>query len=453
MTAVIPAVLQDLAYDGGRPRSERRLFGLTLFERNLRLLRHAGIRRVLVVTPPGREAERILRTRTDCEEMHLDGVGVAGSGSLAADLSAMRGARERLDGAFLQLRADFVYDRRALDAVLHSRPNTFLVGSRSPFPSRRSEREDSLRPGSAHVEFLGLNHVEASLVDRLKPGGGFEQPADLGAILERSGVASEVHYLSQDEIPPYLMSLRRSIPVDCFSIESEADSRAGRALMLNLTQKGVLDFPAEYLHPVPENWIVGRMIDTPITPNQVTVFNILLAFTAVWLFWQGAFLAGALLALAVGVLDGVDGKLARLKLLYSRFGSRIDHVCDLAYEPLWYLAIGAALSASDHRLPLELSLWIVGFFSVDRLATGLFRRFARKELFDQGGLDRLVRRIGTRRNTNVLILSVGAVLDGMPGALWAILALTVLTACFHVVRALQLGAKARRENGWARAQR
>ena len=195
------------------------------------------------------------------------------------------------------------------------------------------------------------------------------------------------------------------------------------------------------------------MIDTPVTPNQLTVFNTLLAFAAVWLFWQGAFLAGVLLALAVGVLDGVDGKLARLKLLYSRFGSRIDHVGDLTYEPLWYLAIGAALSVPDHRLPLELSLWIVGFFSVDRLATGLFRRFTRRELFDQSGLDRLVRRIGTRRNTNVLILLAGAVGDGMLEVLWGILALTVLTACFHVVRALQLGAKILRENGLARAQR
>src|ERR1700751_4255822 len=74
-----------------------------------------------------------------------------------------------------------------------------------------------------------------------------------------------------------------------------------------------------------------RLARTRVTPNQVTLLNTslglgcaaMLGSTSYWLR-----LGGALLFLLSITLDGVDGELARLRMLESRFGERLDVITD-----------------------------------------------------------------------------------------------------------------------------
>jgi len=67
---------------------------------------------------------------------------------------------------------------------------------------------------------------------------------------------------------------------------------------------------------------------TPITPNAVTAFTLLLAVAAGAVTAAGWNIAGGIAIQAVSVIDGVDGELARLRNLTTRFGAVFDAVTD-----------------------------------------------------------------------------------------------------------------------------
>ena len=92
-----------------------------------------------------------------------------------------------------------------------------------------------------------------------------------------------------------------------------------------------------------------RLARTRITPNQVTMINTVLGFGCAALlastfYWLR--LCGALLFLLSITLDGVDGELARLRMLESRFGERLDVITDNVV----HVAIFAGTAIGCYRL-------------------------------------------------------------------------------------------------------
>ena len=67
---------------------------------------------------------------------------------------------------------------------------------------------------------------------------------------------------------------------------------------------------------------------TPLTPNAVTAFTLVLAVATGLMIAAGWNIAGGILIQAVSVIDGVDGELARLKSQATRFGGVFDAVTD-----------------------------------------------------------------------------------------------------------------------------
>ncbi len=67
---------------------------------------------------------------------------------------------------------------------------------------------------------------------------------------------------------------------------------------------------------------------TPVTPNMVTAFTLLLSVAATLLIATGCQIAGGLGIQVVSVVDGVDGELARLTDKATRFGGIFDAISD-----------------------------------------------------------------------------------------------------------------------------
>ena len=67
---------------------------------------------------------------------------------------------------------------------------------------------------------------------------------------------------------------------------------------------------------------------TPVTPNMVTAFTLLLSMAATLLIATGFQIIGGIGIQVVSVVDGVDGELARLTNKSSRFGGIFDAVSD-----------------------------------------------------------------------------------------------------------------------------
>jgi len=107
--------------------------------------------------------------------------------------------------------------------------------------------------------------------------------------------------------------------------------------LLQGAQKRTLDVVAWWINRPLENWVTRRIADWPSSANQVSAIVGCMAFAATGLFLAAWLLPASLLTLVVTVLDGVDGKLARVKGLTTRLG-RLEHSLDQLYEQSWYIA-------------------------------------------------------------------------------------------------------------------
>jgi phosphatidylglycerophosphate synthase len=86
-------------------------------------------------------------------------------------------------------------------------------------------------------------------------------------------------------------------------------------------------------------WVLYR---TPITPNQVTLFAILLGLASAITFVIGtpaALVAAGILIIAKDIFDDADGQLARAKELYSRRGRFLDSIGDFVVDAAVFAAI------------------------------------------------------------------------------------------------------------------
>ncbi len=100
---------------------------------------------------------------------------------------------------------------------------------------------------------------------------------------------------------------------------------------------------------------------TPVTPNHVTTFTLLLAVATGGMIAAGWNIAGGILIQVVSVVDGVDGELARLKNLASRFGGVYDAVSDRYADAVMIAGMAVfAVRFEDHPRPEFVGMLALG---------------------------------------------------------------------------------------------
>ena len=125
--------------------------------------------------------------------------------------------------------------------------------------------------------------------------------------------------------------------------------------------------------------VARALAHTPVTPNAATLTTLLLAACTAAMTGAGWNIAGGIGIQLVSIVDGVDGDLARLKGMATRFGGVLDTVTDryadalilagmgfYAYrfedwphpETIAVLALAGALMVSYSRARIEASLAI-----------------------------------------------------------------------------------------------
>lgn len=96
--------------------------------------------------------------------------------------------------------------------------------------------------------------------------------------------------------------------------------------------------------------LVKPLVNTPITPNQVTALTLVIALAGAGLLATGEvqFMSwGAGLFVLARFLDHFDGELARQKKLQSRFGYYFDYVSGAASYSALFFCIGVGLHGSQ----------------------------------------------------------------------------------------------------------
>lgn len=378
-----------LSQGAGDPRRE--VGGLSLLERLFRQLSELGsIREIVVVAPPGlalpEPSARVAAT------VHILRVRPGDAWSM------LRAAAARLHERFVVVAGDLLVDPRIL-AWLTAQASDVLV------------RRDADSP----LEVLGS--IGRWSLQR-------SSPDPVPAV-----------FVSLSDFPAYWEERRGDVPVHCLRVTGEDGVEEAWRILLDHVEKRALDLPARYFDPPFEAFLVRRLCPTRVTPNQVTVATGVFGFAVAALFAFGWLRLGVLLAIFVEILDGVDGKLARIKHMTSRAGE-LEHVLDFFYENSWYLALGIFLSASGAAWAWPAALAMVAFDLVDNLANMAFSRFRGRNLAEANTFLSRFRLVSGRRNIYAWIFLPGF-LAGVPQASFAAAAAWAgVTASVHVAAAL-----------------
>lgn len=112
--------------------------------------------------------------------------------------------------------------------------------------------------------------------------------------------------------------------------------------------------------------IVRFLYNKSISPNQVTVFSIMLSFVSAFFFSFGSSascLVGAFLLELFYIFDSVDGQLARAKGLSSYGGKYLDIFCNFLVPPVVLFGVGIGVLKTCDTSFVFYSLWL-GCYSV-----------------------------------------------------------------------------------------
>ncbi len=363
-----------------RSKALAELCGLSVFERSLRTLQACGVTRAFVLSDDPGKLPASPRAKLELVF------------SAPPDDGQLR----------LAIRGDCVFDQRLLRALLAQDRPTALI--------------DSAAPGSlCGAAFLSCDEVTfSSFEDVLRAGleGGGLAPLDVAA---QPSFQNGMHR----EIPPYWLP---------------TPNRAAAKVILDAAQKGTLDLPAMVHAPI-ETFLVSQLCKFSITPNQLTFFCNLVAWSATLLFATGHLAAGILTALAVGVLDGLDGKLARVKLEVSKAGE-LEHFFDLLFENSWWIALAYSWQSTG-QLPgaYRYLCLLLAAEVLAKLARSRIESFYGKAIGELGRFERVIRLIGARRNVDIWILAAGLLLQHPARAFILVAWWEALTAAAHLPRA------------------
>ena len=151
----------------------------------------------------------------------------------------------------------------------------------------------------------------------------------------------------------------------------------------SLKMKEVEEIP-DLLFYRPVAFLLVRVIyRTEITPNQISLFAIVMGILAGYFYSLGLplyFTVGAVFFLAFNILDCSDGQLARLKKNGTPVGRIIDGISDYIATVAVYLGIlfGFALRSDDHFY------WVImlALAGISNIIHGIFVDFYRTRFID-----------------------------------------------------------------------
>jgi 1L-myo-inositol 1-phosphate cytidylyltransferase / CDP-L-myo-inositol myo-inositolphosphotransferase len=106
-------------------------------------------------------------------------------------------------------------------------------------------------------------------------------------------------------------------------------------------------FVSRFLNRPISSRITRLLVKSPIHPSAFTASIFVLPIIAGVFLVRGDYLSiliGAAIYQVFSILDGCDGEIARAKNLESKFGERLDNICDFLGSLIFVLALGSGLN-------------------------------------------------------------------------------------------------------------
>ncbi len=333
---------------GEVPKPLFRVLGLPLLARTLYTLQRGGVTDAYVVI--GHEAERI---RAEMERWQRPGLRV--HWVFNPDWKEPNGisvlaAESELDEPFFLTMTDHLFRPEAVRALAErgAPEGIDLVVDYDVDSVLDLEDATKVMVRDGRIVRIGK---ELDDFDAIDTGVFLATPALFGAIREAS--ADGQSSLSAGVQRLALTGKARVTDVGEYlwqDVDTPEDLAAAERKLLAALTKPSDGWVSRHLNRPVSKRISRLLVDTPVTPNQISVAAMLITFVGAAFAVLGGYLnfllAGALFHFA-SIVDGTDGEVAKLKFLESRRGEWIDTVCDNVSYLVFIFAVVVGVYRSD----------------------------------------------------------------------------------------------------------
>ncbi|HHV65455.1 MAG TPA: NTP transferase domain-containing protein [Peptococcaceae bacterium] len=171
--------------------------------------------------------------------------------------------------------------------------------------------------------------------------------------------------------------------------------------------------------------ITKLLSSTKLTPNQITILSFLVSIVSAISFAFLNPILGGILAQFSSILDGVDGEIARLKYLQSKYGEVFDSILDRYAD--YFIVIGmsyAWYSTSANSLPvLLLSAAALTGLPMSMLFKEKYKTVTGKSYLPEINDGRL-RYLPANRDGRLFLIMLGGIFNLIPATLLILAAVT-----------------------------
>lgn len=434
--------LESLTKDESKPLVQ--LLGLYLIERVILTAKQAGVNEfVIVVSYLG---EKIKEKLGDGNRYGIKIIYIENMEWQKGNGFSVLKAKEFLNENFVLLMSDHIFDDRILKELIHYDTKSSVVlaiDRRKPLPgdTKVLEKEGRIADIGKRIEesncidtgiFLCSPKIFSHIEEAVK-----ENKTELANGIAKAAKNRDAEIFDITQINSYIPSMRKETKVFWIDIDTKEDLIKARELLIENACKGRNDLLATYVNKPIENFIVSRLANTQITPNQVTVLTNIVAYTATFLFLEGYLLFASILTFIVSFMDGVDGKLSRLKIASSNIG-KMEHAFDFLFEHSWYIALAIYLSKTHGTSAILLCTFILLFDGFSHYCGQAFGKAIKdRPLADYGRIEQLFRKFDGRKNSYIIFILIGILLNVPFWSLIAIFVWSSVSAIFYSLRAIK----------------
>ena len=437
------------AGDGGRmgnstknePKPLIKLLGLSLIERVILTAKQAGIDEFVIVI--GYLGEKVEEKLGDGNRYGVKIAYIENREWQRENGISVLKAKELLNKDFILLMSDHILDDRILRELINYDARSSVVLAIDRLTPQQGDTRVLEREG--RIIDIGKNIEESNCIDT----GIFlcspkifsyvekavkEGKTELAAGIAKAAQTRDAQVFDITQINSYVPSMRKEMEAFWIDIDTKEDLIKAKKILIENACKGRNDLLATYVNRPIENFIVSRLANTQITPNQVTILTNIVAYTSTFLFLKGHLLFASLLTFVVSFMDGVDGKLSRVKMSSSNIG-KMEHAFDFLFEHSWYIALAIYLSKDYGMLAILLPAFILLFDGFAHYCGQAFGKATKdRPLADYGRIEQLFRKFDGRKNSYIVFILIGVLLNAPFWSLVAIFVWSLVSAIFYSSR-------------------
>lgn len=427
------------------PKSLIIVLGKTLIERVILTAKQAGINEFVIVI--GYLGDKIKEHLDDGEKFGVKIDYIENDEWQRGNGVSVLRAKELLNENFLLIMSDHICDARVLKVLINSdikRSVILAVDRKEPLQGD----DTKVLEKDGKIVDIGKQIKESNCIDT----GLFLCSPKIFSYLEEAvkndktelsnGIAvaagnEDAEVFDITHVNSYVQDMRKEIKPFWMDIDTNDDIVKAEKLLIENACKGRNDFLAMYVNKPIENFIVKLVANKGITPNQITILTNIIAYAGTFLFLKGYLLIAAILTFIVSFMDGVDGKLSRVKISSSYFG-KLEHAFDFLFEHSWYIALAVYLSKDFGITSIMLCVFIILFDSFTSFCGRAFgKAYKGVDLADYGKVERIFRKFDGRKNTYIIFILIGVLLNVPFYSLIVITFWSFVSAGFYTVRTIK----------------